>query len=168
MKLRKARETDEEKILKIYKEAKAYFKRCSIDQWQGDYPNIENIRKDREGGISYVAVEAEKVVATAAIVVGRDKTYDKIYEGSWLSEATRYGVVHRIAVLEEEKGKKIAEKMLEYAEELCYSKGAEFMRIDTHADNAAMRRLVEKMGYQKCGIIYTEENGKRIAFEKKI
>lgn len=168
MNLRRTQAEDKEKILRIYHQAKAYFKENGIDQWQDGYPNEESLKVDCQNGISYVAEENGVVIATAGIIFGTEKTYDKIYEGSWLSNAEKYGIIHRIAVAAEEKGKGTAIWLLGQAEGMCYERGAESMRADTHEDNKPMQRLLAKCGYQRCGIIYLEDGAKRVAYEKKI
>ena len=40
------------------------------------------------------------------------------------------------------------------------------LRIDTHENNAVMRHLVAKHGFQRCGVIYTDDGTPRIAFER--
>jgi RimJ/RimL family protein N-acetyltransferase len=40
------------------------------------------------------------------------------------------------------------------------------MRIDTHSNNLPMRRVLEKNGYQYCGIIYVRDGSERLAFQK--
>ena len=41
------------------------------------------------------------------------------------------------------------------------------LRMDTHGDNSVMQRLLESMGFRRCGIIYvTEDDYPRIAYEK--
>ena len=41
------------------------------------------------------------------------------------------------------------------------------MRIDTHTDNKVMQKLLTKLGFQRCGIIYViEDNYPRYAYEK--
>ena len=42
------------------------------------------------------------------------------------------------------------------------------MRIDTHEENLGMQGLLKKLGYHHCGVIYLENNDKRLAFEKLI
>ena len=42
------------------------------------------------------------------------------------------------------------------------------MRIDTHEKNLGMQGLLKKLGYHYCGVIYLENNDKRLAFEKLI
>ena len=39
------------------------------------------------------------------------------------------------------------------------------LRIDTHEDNKVMQRAVEKQGFQRCGIILTDDGTPRIAYD---
>ena len=168
MEIRKTQRQDWEAVLGVYEEAKRYFRKEGICQWQDGYPNRESLEKDCRDGISYVVEEEGQVIATAAVSFGRDKSYDAIYEGNWISREKEYGIVHRIAVLEKKKGQGIAGRILQWAEEMCCSLGARYIRIDTHEDNISMQRLLEKSGYQRCGIIYLEDGSGRAAFEKEI
>ncbi len=41
------------------------------------------------------------------------------------------------------------------------------LRIDTHEDNVVMQKMLEKNGFEKCGIIYVyEDHYPRLAYEK--
>jgi RimJ/RimL family protein N-acetyltransferase len=39
------------------------------------------------------------------------------------------------------------------------------IRIDTHHDNVVMQHVVQKAGFQRCGIIYIADGTPRIAYE---
>lgn len=39
------------------------------------------------------------------------------------------------------------------------------LRIDTHENNAVMRHLIAKHGFQPCGTIYVEDGTPRLAFD---
>lgn len=39
------------------------------------------------------------------------------------------------------------------------------IRVDTHADNKTMQRLIEKNGFTKCGTIYVKNGTARIAYQ---
>ena len=38
------------------------------------------------------------------------------------------------------------------------------VRVDTHANNTTMQRLIEKSGFKKCGIIHVRDGSPRIAY----
>jgi RimJ/RimL family protein N-acetyltransferase len=40
------------------------------------------------------------------------------------------------------------------------------IRIDTHQANQKMIHLIDKAGFHRCGIIYTHNGTKRIAFQR--
>ncbi|MDE6181602.1 MAG: GNAT family N-acetyltransferase [Eubacteriales bacterium] len=171
MQIRKAKEEDIEEIMKIVKQAKAYFIKNKVKQWLGEYPNEEGFKLDIKNGNSYVLENDGKILATFYINIGEDENYKEIYEGKWLYEGL-YGAIHRVAILEEEKGKGIAAKIVNFCEEYCKEKGVNSLRIDTHRSNKSMLRCIEKNGFEKCGIIYEKfgdiysQDTERIAFEK--
>ena len=43
---------------------------------------------------------------------------------------------------------------------------ADHLRIDTHEDNKPMQHLVEKYGFSRRGIIYTDNGSPRIAYDR--
>ena len=167
MELRKTTEQDIPRVMEIIRAAQRYFREANIYQWVNNYPNEEIIKEDISKDYSYVLVHEGKIAATAAVAFDGESTYEKIYEGNWLTY-DEYAVIHRIAVAEELKGQGVAGEVLKKVEELCRERQVESIKIDTHEDNKSMQRLMEKNGFVYCGIIYLESGSKRIAFEKLI
>ncbi|TDP96875.1 RimJ/RimL family protein N-acetyltransferase [Halanaerobium saccharolyticum] len=154
-------------IMKIIRAAQNYLKEQDIDQWQNNYPNPEILKKDIEAGNSYIIKKEGKIIATAAIIFGEDPTYNLIEEGSWLADGL-YGVIHRAAVAPEYKGQGIISIIYRETFKMGADLGAESIRIDTHRENLAMQRAIEKAGFNYCGIIYTKDGSPRLAYEKLI
>lgn len=106
-----------------------------------------------------------------AITFGADESYEKI-EGGWKTTGSNYAVVHRMAVAADSHGKGLGVKIYEEAEKLARSRKASSVRADTHQENIAMQRTMEKSGFLPCGIIHIkggEEDGQpRIAVEKPL
>ena len=167
MKFRKSLKSDINKIMNIINQAQEYFKENNIDQWQNNYPNPEIINADIDNGYSYVVINDNDIVATAAVSFDSENTYNKIYDGEWLSNG-EYAVIHRIAVKSNKKGYGISSLIIRNVEELCLKKSVYSIKIDTHKDNISMKKLLEKNGFKYCGIIYLEAGSERIAFEKVI
>lgn len=167
MEFRKAVESDIDRIMDIIKQAQAYFKEQGIDQWQNNYPNRGVIRDDIEKGYGYVLLKEGQIIGTVAVSFDGEKTYDKIYDGKWISNFD-YAVIHRLAIDSNFKGQGLASVIIKNIEKMCLARGIHSIRIDTHEDNKSMQRLIEKNGFQYCGIIYLEDNSKRLAFEKLI
>ncbi|NFT97850.1 GNAT family N-acetyltransferase [Clostridium botulinum] len=165
MEFKKSTEEDISNIMRIINEAQIYFREQKINQWQNDYPNIDTIKEDIKNDYSYVFLMDKQIVATLALSFDGEKTYDIIYDGKWISN-NKYAVIHRMAVNNSHKGNGIASKIFKNREMICLEKGVHSIKIDTHVENKAMQNLLKKNNFHYCGIIYLEDNSKRIAFEK--
>lgn len=157
--IRKTKESDLVRIGEIYENAKRFMRENrNANQWNGGTPNIDTAREDMERGVGYVVEEDGKILATFMFALGDDPTYAKIYDGEWLSDAP-YGVIHRIAV--EQQGCGMIDFCINYCHSICSN-----LRIDTHRNNAPMRRALEKRGFKYCGIIYLANGDERLAYQR--
>lgn len=93
-----------------------------------------------------------------ALIPGRDPTYDIIEDGAWLSDE-EYSTIHRVAGDGRVNGVFDAALRFSLAQ-------TPHIRIDTHEDNAVMRHLIEKNGFQRTGMIYCRDGSPRIAYER--
>ena len=160
---------DVEKIIEIIDEAKIYLASLNIDQWQNGYPNESIILNDIQNKESYVLKSKhEDLAATAMFSTKNEPTYSKI-EGRWINpKQTTYGVIHRMAVAKNYRGKGLAKFIFNQCERKLSEKKIPSMRIDTHEGNFGMQTLLKTLGYSYCGVIYLENGDKRLAFEKLI
>lgn len=157
--IRKSIYDDIDRMLEIYEDARAFMETSgNPNQWIGGYPERDLLIHDIENGNSYVCVDGSLIVGIFYYEEGEEPTYKEIYEGQWLDDKS-YGVVHRIASARDTKG--VGEFCLNW----CYDQ-LQNVRIDTHRDNIPMQRLLTKLGYKICGIIYVEDGSERIAFQK--
>jgi len=165
MKFREAVLSDLSEIMKIIKAAQKYLKSQNIEQWQNNYPNAQSIKEDINNSNAYVLDDSGEIAAYTALIFGEDKTYKKIYQGNWLNDKD-YAVIHRMAAADGKKGKGLGSILFKEAEKVCIKNNINSIRVDTHRDNLSMQRLIEKNDYKYCGIIYTEENAERLAYQK--
>ena len=128
-------------------------------QWENDRPSMELVKKDIAEGNSYVVLNDGRITATFAYIIGIEPTYLDI-DGAWLNDEP-YGTIHRIASLNEVKG--IFDFVIDYV-----SGYRTDIRIDTHRDNRIMLHLIEKNGFERCGIIIVDDGTERIAFQKRV
>jgi GNAT superfamily N-acetyltransferase len=163
------KEDDISSILEIINQAQAYLAMQNIDQWQNGYPNEEAILKDVFNNDSYVVKTKDAITAATAMFTTRpEPTYTTI-EGNWKTKNNAtYGVIHRMAVSNKFRGKGIAKFIFFQCEQFLKQNNIKSMRIDTHEKNLGMQGLLKKLGYHYCGVIYLENNDKRLAFEKLI
>jgi len=159
--------SDINKIMDIIRQAQEYLKGKGVDQWQNNYPNFDVIRDDIEKRKSYVLETDGKIVATVAVSFNDEKTYEKIYEGKWITE-NEYAVIHRIAVDSKYKGKRLSSIIISEIEKMCFKKNIHSIKVDTHTKNDSMRKMLSNNGFKYCGIIYLENGSERVAYEKVI
>jgi len=164
MRIRKTNETDFKRIMEIYEYARAFMaKTGNPNQWgPTNWPPEALIHEDILKGNSYVCTNEDgRVLGTFFFEYGQDiePTYREISDGEW-SGNDAYGVVRRIATDGSVKG--VGKYCLDWAYEQAGN-----LRIDTHPDNIVMQKLLEKLGFKKCGIIHVlEDDHPRFAYEK--
>ncbi len=156
--IRKATLADHAHIMRIYDIAKAYMRQNgNHTQWQNGYPFPELVTDDiNDGNMYVVCTEEGRVCACFGLFEGADPTYAHI-EGAWASD-TPYAAIHRVASDGTARG--IFRQIFGYA-----SKRYDHLRIDTHADNIPMQKVVTDCGFVYRGIIYVEDGTPRRAYE---
>ena len=103
------------------------------------------------------------MVATAVLAEGKDPTYGAI-DGAWRIDG-EYLTIHRSVVSEKYSGKGMGRRMMNRIKLYAVSRNVDSIRVDTHEDNKAMRRLIEGSGFSYCGIITVADGTKRVAYE---
>ena len=155
-------------MVAITEQARANMAAMGIDQWQRGYPDRGTWEADVAAGAAYVALDEGRVVAVFRYADEPEAAYETL-EGGWLADGP-YATVHRCAVDQACRGRGIIGELFAFACEKATVDGMVSVRIDTHADNAPMRRAVEKFGFVFCGGITLTEGPEagapRIAFEK--
>ena len=124
-------------------------------QWSPDGSTEAAITEDIRQGRCYVMEDEGGIYGVFALVVGDDPTYEYI-EGAW-RDSSPYGTIHRIASDGQEKG--VFTHCFHFALE-----NADEIRIDTHHDNKTMQHVVEKHGFQYCGVISVSDGTPRKAY----
>ncbi len=159
MTIRKTVMNDLPRALEIYQGAREYMaKNGNPTQWGQTNPPAELVIDDINQGKSYVCEKDGQVIAVFYFAVEVEETYHEIYEGSWLNDAP-YGVLHRVAVAQQERG--VGSFVAQWALQQHNN-----IRIDTHENNKAMRKMLEKNGFSYCGKITIQDGSERLAFQK--
>lgn len=165
MELRKTEKSEITAVMDIINDSIAGLKAAGIDQWQKGYPNAKSIENDIEQGWSYVLVEGNEILATLALCFQPDPNYEKIFEGDWIN-LEPYAVIHRIAVKMSRKGEGLALIAMKHCDEICIKNNVFSIKVDTHRKNHSMQRMLNKAGYQYCGIIYLIDGAERFGLQK--
>ncbi len=148
-------------IFPIFDLAKKYMqKEGNITQWNKNYPAESLLLSDIEKNQLFVYIENNIIEGVFVLQSGDDPAYSYIENGSFKYDKP-YKTIHRIASSGNIPG--IFEKCLAFCKE-----NAEFLRIDTHADNKTMRHLILKHGFLESGIVYMADGSPRIAYELEV
>lgn len=154
-----AKKEDISRIMEIIAAARKFMRSTgNMHQWPGDYPPKDLLLDDIEKQHLYAIEDESGIHAVFALIFGDDPTYSYIEDGAWLSD-DEYATIHRIA------SDGTFHKVFETAADFAWKK-IKHLRVDTHEDNTVMQHVVEKCGFQRCGIIFLENGEPRIAFEK--
>lgn len=157
MQVRPTRAEDLDTVMRIYARAKQYMADTgNATQWKEGYPSKELIEADMAKHQSFVCEEDGQVHGVFAFILGEDPTYRVIEGGAWKNDKP-YGTIHRIASDGEAKG--IFAACLQF----CLGR-ADNVRADTHENNHTMQHLLEKHGFDRCGIIYLADGRPRLAY----
>ena len=175
--MRKAVIDDLPQIMEIFDHARKFMKQTgNPTQWGDNYPPEEVVIDDiavkghmyvvvggvgtSAGGTGETGAESADghIHGVFALIPGRDPTYDIIEDGAWLSDE-EYSTIHRVAADGRVNG--VFEAALRFS-----LAQTPHIRIDTHEDNAVMRHLIEKNGFQRTGMIYCRDGSPRIAYER--
>lgn len=156
MHIEKAEMKDLDRVVEILRDGRNQLAESGIDQWQGDYPNVEHTQEDIEHGFAYlVHSDDHETVGAFAIVAAPDHSYDEL-DGKWLVDTDNYLVIHRVAIHSDHAGNGYASglftSVIDYVKE--NPNGVKSLRIDTHEDNKPMQHLIEKYGFTRVGTLH--------------
>lgn len=158
--IRRACDADIGELLNLYAHARRFMaEHGNPTQWGTSRPTPEQIRAGVARCVSFVCEERGQICAAFEFIPGPDPTYAVIREGAWLDADREYRVIHRMASYGGGAGM--------FCLTWCWNQWHN-LRIDTHRDNYPMQNLIRKCGFTYCGLIDTDGNGERLAYQKII
>ena len=173
MKIRATTPRDLDAVMAIIEEARRTIAALGIDQWQNGSPNRVMLTEDMALGQGRVVVGDDgAVLGTFAIIYTGEPTYDRIYDGGWLTAdrdahgEVAYVAIHRVAISVAHRGSGASTAIMDYAAEFARVLGKTSLRIDTHEGNTVMRRMLEKHGFVHRGTIFLRNGDRRVAYER--
>lgn len=156
MQIQIASPDDLEFIEGAYKHARAFMQaHGNATQWSDGYPGRIDAEEDIARGHCFLVSDDEGPLAVFSFAPGPDETYSKIV-GAWHADADYY-VIHRVAAV---RGRGVARVIFEFA-----AKRADYLRCDTHKDNAPMRHALRSFGFRECGTITVANGTQRVAYD---
>ncbi len=158
MEMRQATMADLDAIMALYDTARAFMrKNGNMSQWINGYPSRALLTADIAAGTCHVEAEGDVIHGVFVCIVGEDPTYGYIEDGHWLNDRP-YAAIHRVGSDGAVPG--FLGRCVAYCRRICPE-----LRMDTHADNRAMRQAAERQGFHRCGRIYVEDGSPREAYQ---
>lgn len=158
MNIRLADYSDLPRLHELYDGARRFMRAHGNSvQWVNGYPDERQLRADIAGGHLYSVEHMRQIVGVFYFAEEEEPTYNHIEQGPGWPDALPYGVVHRMA------GSASVRGLARFCFRHCLSRCSR-LRVDTHASNYPMLRLLEQMGFTYCGIIYVQDGTPRKAF----
>lgn len=156
MKIQQATMAELDLIVEILRDGRSQLAERGVDQWQGDYPNVEHVRADIANGVAYlIQAEDYQTVGALSIVGAPDHFYDQL-DGQWLLATENYVVIHRLAIHSQHAGKGYASQLFVSLLEYLADRHPQIqsIRLSTNENNRAMQRVAEKNGFKKVGMLH--------------
>jgi len=158
MKILLATSDDVETLVEVYEQARLKMNEFgNPNQWVNGYPSREVILNDIMSESLYLCLEGEKILGCLACIEGDDPTYESINDGCWINDEP-YVAIHRLAVVEHGKG--VGRYCIDWSINQYRN-----IKVDTHADNIPMQKLLSSAGFQRCGVIRNRWGDERVAYQ---
>lgn len=162
--IRTAQKKDLTAILEIFESARRFMEKTgNPNQWGKKDPSEENIKEMIESRNLRVMEELHRVAGVFYYAKGPDPDYEA-FPGDW-EEKGNYAVLHRVAMDEEFRGMGLFSKMMKYVLESAEAEGISSIRIDTHRENAPMRKALKKAGFREGREVLLPSGKPRILYE---
>lgn len=162
MVFRKAQQHEADTCFQCIEDARAFHKSLGFEQWHPDYPTQQTILDDISQGIGYAFENEQGVIGYCCVVIGDEPAYHKI-DGAWKTDRA-YAVVHRMAFSRKVRGGGLSKEALNLIKEFCLSNNTYAIRVDTQDENKVMQHILDREGFEYCGIIQFD-GGPKLAYE---
>lgn len=163
-KIRKAKIEDIKRILEIKENAISYQIENNNIQWSNNYPTETNFYDDIEKKQGYILEKDNKIYGYAALCYGIDEMYTNTIDG-YIENNINYSVIHRIMIDKENMKQNLATKFIEKLIRISCKDSIFVIRIDTHKNNKAMLKVIEKLKFKYIAKVYACDKTERDVFE---
>lgn len=162
--LTKAMLGDEALCMEIIADGRQFQQEQGFVQWTEAYPILPDIAEDIETQRAWLLREGDTVLGYLCLDFDGEPAYDAITGGSWLCDEP-YAVLRRLAL--NARGRGLTRVLFDLAAERSREQGITYLRLNIGLQNSRMQHILEKVGFEKRGIIIFQGSGK-FAYEKRI
>lgn len=162
--LTKAMLGDEALCMEIIADGRQFQQEQGFVQWTEAYPILPDIAEDIETQRAWLLREGDTVLGYLCLDFDGEPAYDAITGGSWLCDEP-YAVLRWLAL--NARGRGLTRVLFDLAAERSREQGITYLRLNIGLQNSRMQHILEKVGFEKRGIIIFQGSGK-FAYEKRI
>lgn len=162
--LTKAMLGDEALCMEIIADGRQFQQEQGFVQWTEAYPILPDIAEDIETQRAWLLREGDTVLGYLCLDFDGEPAYDAITGGSWLCDEP-YAVLRRLAL--NARGRGLTRVLFDLAAERSREQGITYLRLNIGLQNSRMQHILEKVNFEKRGIIIFQGSGK-FAYEKRI
>jgi ribosomal protein S18 acetylase RimI-like enzyme len=142
LEIRQARAEDVDELVATLSEAARWLLRRGIEQWPDPFPRARVEALVRRG--EFFVARLDGMPAGSLVLRWSDASF-------WGEQPDDAGYVHALAVRRAFAGQGLGDRLLAWAEVRVAEAGREFLRLDCMAENAALRRYYERLGFELRG-----------------
>ena len=151
--IRAATPNDLPHIMEIVRQAILGMRSEGSDQWNEEYPRLDDFAGDIEEGTLFVDVgDDDRPRGVVCLNFGEPEQYKSI---EWAKIAKAL-VIHRMAVGPAHRGQGVANRLMDFAEHRARALGLSYIRSDTYSLNLRMNAIFKKWNYSPRGNIRFE------------
>jgi len=148
--IRPAEMEDLKRVMAVVRNATCYMDKQNIDQWDDIYPNRITLRNDIEKGHLHVIENETGIAGFIALSPEELPEYNDVH---WIY-CGRVLAVYRLTIDPEHQGRKLASRLMDFAEKEAELKGFDTIRLDAFTENPQAVALYERRGYRKAGTVH--------------
>ncbi len=168
---RKAEEPDFDAVLQITQDARKHLAAGRIDQWQGEYPDADQLRQSIVRGECYILLHGEEAAGYFVLSAEKYPDYDSIRDGKWTGDDGVFCLI-LAAVAAKYRGSGISRYLIRNSERIALEQDGRYIRTDIHKKNKAMQALLASAGFRYRGNLTVSagqgHDPSRQAFEKHL
>ena len=161
--IRPARIAELPELMALVKAAVRHMESQGICQWDDHYPNAAVLQADIENRHLHVVDADGQMAGMVSINEEQAPEYQAVpwqYAGKAL-------VIHRLTIAPAFQRRKLATRLLEFAEKTAESQGYDTLRLDVFAENPGAIGLYKNFGFKAAGTVRFKK-GLFVCFEKPV
>ena len=150
MNIRLAKQQDLPQVLELIRLSILDMDDKGIKQWPNHYPNEADFVQDITKKQLFVSEDKLQIIGIVTLSPNCPPQYDDLI---WKYKNGKVNSVHRLAVHPKLKTPKLAQKLMNYVEDIARDNGFALIRLDTYSKNTIANKFYKKLAYHFCGDI---------------